>query len=61
MRKPSGTTTESRRDPNGGTITESRRVCEGSRRDYNTERNRSRSIAVRLREMGILRFKEDWK
>lgn len=38
---------------------ESRRVCEGSRRDYNTERNCTRSIAVRLREMGILRFKED--
>ena len=50
---------ESRRDHNRGTITESRRVCEGFRRDYNTERKCTRSIAVRLREMGILRFKED--
>ena len=38
---------------------ESRRVCEGSRRDHNTEHNRTQAIAVRLREMGILRFKED--
>ena len=50
---------------------ESRRGCEGSRRvhngipegskqrDYNTEHNRAQAIAVRLREMGILRFKED--
>ena len=30
-----------------------------SRRDYNTEHNRAQAIAVRLREMGILRFKED--
>ena len=53
---------ESRRDHNripegpqrnpGGTTTE-------SRRDYNTEHNRTQAIAVRLREMGILRFKED--